>query len=457
MSGASQAAGSIQVESAARDLPGGLRVRWATAAEADRVAALNGYVFRHEEHGELSTRTYNQTLDMMSGSHPLITPDDFAVVEDLATGEFVASTCLLKQVWTYEGISFLVGRPEFVATRQEYRNRGLVRALFALIHERSDGRGDLAQGITGIPYFYRQFGYEFAADLEFGRTVYPAAIPARDGEAPEPYRLEPATEVDLPFIQELYECRRHTWMLSSELRLDFLEYAHGLATNDRAPNWQLHIIRDGAGKRCGYVRTNASRWDSNFAIWDIAVTAGTALSGVAPPVMRALVPLAEAAPASRPSAGAFSAFQLLLGREDPFYDVLGDAVALRVMEPYAWYIRVPDLVKLIARLRPVLERRLAGSPFAGHTGELLMNFYRGGLRLVFEAGRLAGVEPWRQPAWGPRAKASFPPLLFYQVLFGFRSIEELREALIDVRVNGEMASLLDALFPKRLSRLDFYD
>lgn len=455
MSSSPQGAG--QVEGAARDLPGGLRVRWATPAEAERVAAFNGYVFRHEEHGEISARTYNQTLDMMSGSHPLIAPDDFAVVEDLATGEFVASTCLLKQVWTYEGVSFAVGRPEFVATRQEYRNRGLVRALFALIHERSDGRGDLAQGITGIPYFYRQFGYEFAADLEFGRTVYATAIPVRDGEAPEPYWLEPATEVDLPFIQDLYERRRHTWLISSELRLDFLEFAHKLATENRAPNWQLHTIRGEAGARCGYVRTNADRWDRNFVVWDVAVTSGTALSAVAPPVLRALVPLGEAAPASRPSAGTFSALHLLLGREDPFYDVLGDAVALRVMEPYAWYIRVPNLVRLIALVRPVLERRLAGSPFAGHTGELRLNFYRGGLRLVLEAGRLAAVEPWRQPAWGSRAQASFPPLVFYQVLFGFRSIAELRDSLTDVRVDAEVASLLDALFPKRLSRLDFWD
>lgn len=457
MSGATQDAGAGRAESAARDLPGGLRVRWALPAEAERVATLNGHVFRHDEHGEMSARTYNQTLDMMSGSHPLITPDDFAVVEDRATGEFVASTCLLKQVWTYEGISFPVGRPEFVATRQEYRNRGLVRALFALIHERSDGRGDLAQGITGIPYFYRQFGYEFAADLEFGRTVYPATIPAREGEGPEAYRLERATETDLPFIQELYERRRHRWMLSSELRLDFLEFAHSLAINERAPTWQLHTIRDEAGERRGYVRTSSSRWDRHFVVWDVAVTAGTALSAVAPPVLRALAPLAAAAPPARPAAGTFSALLLLLGREDPFYDVLGDAVALRVMEPYAWYIRVPDLVKLIARLRPALERRVADSPFAGHTGELRFNFYRDGLRLVFEGGRLAAVEPWRQPAWGPRAQASFPPLVFYQALFGFRSIDELREALTDVRVEPEVAALLGALFPKRLSRLDFWD
>ncbi len=49
--------------------------------------------------------------------------------------------------------------------------------------------GHLAQGITGIPWYYRQFGYEYAIDLDGGRCVYPALIaPLKDGET-EAYRF----------------------------------------------------------------------------------------------------------------------------------------------------------------------------------------------------------------------------------------------------------------------------
>ncbi len=54
---------------------------------------------------------------------------------------------------SYEDIPFTLGRAVIVATEGAYRNRGLQRAIFGLIHARSAARGHLAQGITGIPYY----------------------------------------------------------------------------------------------------------------------------------------------------------------------------------------------------------------------------------------------------------------------------------------------------------------
>src|SRR5437762_13093963 len=95
----------------------------------------------------------------MNGDHPFMEPTYFGVIE--YTGKegnpVVACTCLWKHTWTYEGIPFSVGRPEMVATDSAYRNRGLIRALFEMVHERSEAEGDLVQAITGIAYFSRQF------------------------------------------------------------------------------------------------------------------------------------------------------------------------------------------------------------------------------------------------------------------------------------------------------------
>ena len=41
-----------------------------------------------------------------------------------------------------------------------------MRKQFDVIHAVSAQRGELMQGITGIPWYYRQFGYEMALDLE---------------------------------------------------------------------------------------------------------------------------------------------------------------------------------------------------------------------------------------------------------------------------------------------------
>src|ERR1041384_6111836 len=104
-----------------------------------------------------------------------------------------------------------------VGTDDSYRNRGLIRALFEMVHERSEAEGDLVQGITGIPYFYRQFGYEFALDLEGGRRAPVSLIPkAKEGEL-EAFALRPATADDIPEITAFYNRRRHESIVSESI------------------------------------------------------------------------------------------------------------------------------------------------------------------------------------------------------------------------------------------------
>ncbi len=113
----------------------------------------------------------------------------------------MASTCLLRYTFEFEGMLVPFGRPEVVATMPEYRNRGLIRAIFQLIHGKSQARGDLVQGITGIQNYYRQFGYEYAVPEGVGLTVYFPAIPSLKAGAPEPYTLRQATVEDLPLLR----------------------------------------------------------------------------------------------------------------------------------------------------------------------------------------------------------------------------------------------------------------
>ena len=143
------------------------------------------------------------------------------------------------------------------------------------------------------------------------------------------------------------------------------------------------------------------------------------------------------------------AFQL--GRAHPFYDVLGDELAARFVPPYAWYLRVADVPAFIRHIAPVLEERIAKSMLCDHTGELKIDFYRGGLRLQFEQGKLMSAEPWRAPDYGDHSDAGCPPLVFLQLLFCYRSLAELRAFFPDVWASQPAALLIDTLFPKQPS------
>jgi hypothetical protein len=147
------------------------------------------------------------------------------------------------------------------------------------------------------------------------------------------------------------------------------------------------------------------------------------------------------------------AFGFWLGTEHPVYDVISDKLP-RSREPYAYYVRVADLTGFIRIIRPILEERMADSQLVGHSGELKITFFRDGLKLVFEEGRLVDVNRWKPEPLGQPGDAAFPDLVFLQLLFGYRSFEELNYAFADCfPEKEETTTLLNILFPKQTSNV----
>ena len=67
------------------DLGDGLALRWAGAADAERVAQFNAQVFRNAADDPPDQWALTQTREYMALGHPLIGATDFALVEDTAT------------------------------------------------------------------------------------------------------------------------------------------------------------------------------------------------------------------------------------------------------------------------------------------------------------------------------------------------------------------------------------
>ena len=186
------------------DLGDGLLLRWAQPEDAANLGAFN-VLIHTDTPGEPEEWLADWTADLMNGRHPTTSASDFTLVVDQNNGgKIVSSLNLISQTWSYDGIPFPVGRIELVGTDPAYRRRGLVRRQMDIIHQKSAARGELVQAITGIPWYYRQFGYEMALNLGGGRHFFWARPGNDKPQDQENYRLRPAVQSDIPDLQELY-------------------------------------------------------------------------------------------------------------------------------------------------------------------------------------------------------------------------------------------------------------
>ena len=438
-----------------RDLGNGLVLRWSTAEDTANIAQLVGLVFREKESDPPNQGMISEVHELMSGKNPLMGSGDYGVVED--TGKegnpIVACTCLWHNQWEYEGIPFDMGQPEIVATDPNYRNKGLIRALFEMVHARSESRGDMVQAITGIPHFYRQFGYEYVLDLSGKRVVYTAQIPkAKEGEA-EAYTLRDATAEDIATIQHIYSYRRKVGVVTADVPDSYWLYETQRAGDKSQRFPRLQMIVDAVGKAYGYAFVSAKRYrpGNNLEVYALDMLPEVNLRAIVHPVLRALHTYGSQLPIRNVTEQvSLDQISLNLGRAHPVYDALG-SLAPFYEAPYAWYIRVRDVPTFLKHIAPVLERRLECSVVADYTGELKIDLYRGGLRLVFKHGKLTTAEDWRIPVYDSNAGAGCPSLVFLQLLFCHRSLDELRHMFPDVWAEGDTEIVLKALFPAQAS------
>jgi hypothetical protein len=434
-----------------RDLGNGLVMRRGTPEDADAVAAFNGKI--HGENEVDTQRVAAWTHDLLARPHPTLRPEDFTIVEETATGRIVSSMNLIPQTWSYEGIEFSVGRPELVGTLPEFRNRGLVRVQFEEIHKWSAARGDMVQGITGIPYYYRLFGYEMALDLAGRRVGYEPNVPKlKEGEA-EPYVIRSATEADLPFVAEVYKhaIQRHT--IACVRTPEIFNYEWNGQSENNLNRYLLFIVEDRRRSpvdRVGYFQHPNILGIKGLTLLWYELKPGISWLDVTPSVIRHLWNKGQEY--AKHDGTVNASFCLMLGAQHPAYEVLGKSLPF-IVDPYAWYLRVPDLPKFLQHIKPALEERLAASIAVGHSREIKISFYSDGLRLVIEKGKLTTIEPWK-PTPEDGGMIAFPGLTFLQVLFGYRSYDELHHAFADCWCEGDdLRALINILFPKKLSDL----
>ncbi len=356
--------------------------------------------------------------------HPQMTLKDFFVVKH--RNKMVACLNLIPLRWSVGGILLKVAELGCVATLHEYRHRGLQRGLMVEYHKQLAEQGYDLSSIEGIPYYYRQFGYEFALPL-LEKTVL------KFHEIPE-YKLEyvirPFTKEDVPKAMELLGQSQQKFYVHSIRDKDVwkMQQETGMVAEYKSEGYTV----ERNGEMIAYFRIN-----ENLETRELLLREITQVDQIR---AYAILSFLKGLGKQR----SLKTLVALISYHEPFAAVMA-AIGGMQNPPYAWQIRVVDYIQLFQKMKPLFEKRLASSLYCHLTEQLNFNFYRYTVQIAVENGEITDIQRLRS---NEDRTIRFNPLVFVQLLFGYRNRDELEMIYPDFTVQPSHKHLVDVLFPK---------
>lgn len=422
-----------------------LVLRAGTIDDAERTIELNRLVHGNPEKNEPSDEVALWTADLFAGYNSGIGPADFTIVEDTSSGDVVSTICLMSQIWNIGGIDTPMGMPEIVGTHPDYRRRGLVRKQFELMHKWSADRGQLFNTIMGIPNYYRQFGYEYAIDAYGGSTTsldLLKQVSLKDDE-PVPFTACDAERSDARFISDTYRKIRDRGFVTVNRTPQIVEAELFECSDGSAFAWRARVLEKEGIPVGMYMYGLEKMGEKGIRVDVLEIDSSVNWLDASKSMLIDLQTLGK----RFISEGKIKAemFEFSFGQSHPLYRIYKEPLGPQ-KKPYAWYVRVGDMPKLLNHLSPLFEKRLAESELRGWSGDVKISFYNDGVNMSIESGKLKSVG---STGYIERSEASahYPDLTFLQALFGKRSFNQLRDLHNDCFAKDHsMGTLQDILF-----------
>ncbi|MHA1484115.1 MAG: GNAT family N-acetyltransferase [Candidatus Thorarchaeota archaeon] len=368
-------------------------------------------------------------------------------IRDLDKGIIVSTASAIPSVWMYENIPLSNLELGWVGTLKEYRRKGLARALYTYFEEILQ-RGEYhISTIMGIPYYYRQFGYDFI--LPLGRKVQLRIdqIPVPKNEARKSIVFREANQDDIPNLMRLYDEHNKTMLIHAARTKGLWELQERFHREFEQEFKTIVLERD--GKVVGYFRlcVRGEKKQAPRGLWlSVMESSITTFDDV------------------------LQTLQYLRGRAAEEntcrIDLMGPAVnnLCRVAQNlggnvdigWKYQIRIPDMTRFLEQIRPTIESRLIGTMFEGMTRELAINTYEHCYLLSFVNGKLAPVKDIGMQEVDEYRSFRAPPNDFVRLVLGDYNTDELRSQNIDFIVSKELKPLVETLFPKKSSFIAYY-
>jgi len=400
--------------------------------------ADDDFTFQHletdediEQNLELMRQVFGQTdgvdilVKKLITHHPMMTLKDFFVIKH--HGKIIASLNLIPMRWSIGGVLLRVGEMGCVATLTEYRHRGLQRRLINEFHMQATKQEYDLCAIEGIPYFYRQFGYEYAMPLNEETRIRLDQIPDYESKLV----IRPFTEKDIPKAMQLLTQSQRKFYVHAvrDEQIWKMQQQTSLASEGRFDSF----VVEKDGDILGYLRISDKPETKELVLRETADR--DYYTGKA--ILKFLK-----------DTGKQRGFETLIANIsyiEPLSEQLVALGAIQRIPPYAWQIRIIDYVKIFKKMKTIFEKRLATSPYCHLTEKLNFNFRRYTVEVSVEDGAITNIQKLES---NEDRTIGLNPLVFTQLLLGHRSRNELEMIYPDFGMRQSHKHLIDFLFPK---------
>ncbi len=315
--------------------------------------------------------------DALARHFPRMNQRNWFVARKRDSREIVSALALIPWRWEMDGVELTVAEMGLVATIEEHRGRGLMKMLNrefdrVLIEESYD-----LSAIQGIPGFYHRFGFHYALDMENHINMPLHSIPA-DFKSDE-YSFRLADKGDIPFLMQEDEDYRKSFFVSGVR--EEAAWGYLLTEGSRTEYGSEFWIMEHVGKKeRHYFRIPFAGFGTGLIVAEI----GESITHKA--LIDAFVFFGKKARERKKSYVRLNLHHLSAAA------VAAVAAGAEKGNPYAWQVKIPDRIRLLRKMTPVLEKRIENSCFRNLTGTLKLDFFRTGILMRWTGGRLESVE-----------------------------------------------------------------
>jgi predicted acetyltransferase len=314
-----------------------------------------------------------------------------------------------------------------VATLTEYRHQGLQRRLINEFHMQATKQEHDLCAIEGIPYFYRQFGYEYAIPLNEETRIRLDQIPDYESK----FDIRPFTERDIPEAMQLLTQSQRKFYVHTvrDEQIWKMQQQTSLASEGKFDSF----VVEKDGDILGYLRISDKPETKELVLRETVDT--DCYTGKA--ILKFLKDIGK----QHGSETLISNISYC----EPLSEQLVALGAIQRIPPYAWQIRIIDYVKIFKKMKTLFEKRLATSSYCHLTEKLNFNFRCYTVEVSVEDGAITNIQKLRS---SEDRTIGLNPLVFTQLLLGHRSRNELEMIYPDFGIRQSHKRLIDVLFPK---------